>query len=140
MKRTKRTCAAFAAQLAWVVGIIAILAMVGLGLTACEEDKGDGVTINISDTALHGTWKGDATNGTLIFTSNSIGSPDVENTYAKEIADEINDINDILNVTTYSSNLHIKYKDGGLSWKYYNINGSTLTLNHKFYQFIGTKQ
>jgi len=44
MKKTKRT------QIAWVVGIIAILAIIGFGLSACEEDKGD-------DDVTVGNWK-----------------------------------------------------------------------------------
>jgi len=52
MKRTKRT------QIAWIVGIIAILAIVGLGLTACGDGGGGGGGCNADCLAIGETGEG----------------------------------------------------------------------------------
>jgi len=142
------------------LGIIALVAVIGLSMVACDDDSnGNGGKDNVSglnfDSALHGTWVSvsgaksynGSDMGTLVITSNSItGSP--ASSAAEGIADELNlwltqtgvtavkGSGDTITIIGGSSNGHNLYT--------YTVSGSTLTIvapgNYGGTHFVGTKQ
>jgi hypothetical protein len=112
--------------------------------------QNNGTSVNITvPSALAGTWKGDAANGTLIFTTNSISTTDLPATKAYVCIAAIKKVNIGTNAVTISgngSNGTITYTAGGLvavSLYTWEINGTTLTITDAVKNtnaFTGTKQ
>jgi len=142
-----------------VLGIIALVVVIGFGVAACKNGDDDdnnknnnnnnnnqtggdklpdgavtGITV---DAALVGTWK-DATNGTLVFTSTGVGSPDGLTTFAGGF------VYSLAAVKAYNMGT-IAISGGKVTWSMadeelfvYKIEGTTLKIDED--SFVGTKQ
>jgi hypothetical protein len=144
-----------------VLGIIALVAIIGFSFAACKgKDSGGGIRgvtfkdeidISVNDSKLIGTWKGDDAHGTLIITANKIGttdkafSRDEEDTTVAAVA--VWGLKFMLSMFTNAGlKTQLKLESGKLYALIgdtsedlgvpYTVSGNTL----EFYSFIGTKQ
>jgi len=88
----------FKARIVPFLGVIALAAVIGFSMTACADDDEDILEI---DSAIHGTWKGDSSNGTLVVTANAFSSPDKQ-TLASDFVKAFNKLNGEISGVKYS--------------------------------------
>jgi hypothetical protein len=144
-----------------IFGIIALVAIIGFSMLACEEKSSDDDDTTGTDTTTpdtnkpgvsgaetDGTWVGDATNGTLVISGNKFTSPDPTGTKANILAASIT--NSATAATIGVGDGKITITVGGAYTQVaflYTVSGNTLTISTSEtanppneVKFTGTKQ
>jgi hypothetical protein len=132
-----------------VIGIIAMVALIGFSMVSCSDDDAGGGGGSI-DKALHGTWKGDEENGTLIIDAKGFSTPEgEEGTRAVQIAGTVASYQ---LMATLGTAKNFKVAGGVISIDYsgmtlvsykYKIDGKTLTFTNEdgdYVEYKGDKQ
>jgi len=138
-----------------VLGIIALVAVIGFSMAACSDDDAGGGGGGSTDSALNGTWVGDEDNGTLTIDGDTFtGTP--QYSYAESVASTIAAVQmQVVGLSLQGDDASLEIKDGKITFKSsligdkevytYKIEGSTLTISEPEDEgggvaFTGTKQ